>query len=85
MIEGENYTALHGKNVEIGKVIVYNNIMEYHVEAGFLRGRTVRAIYKLEGETLTICFNLADNSDVPSDFTTKNNSQLLLVRFVRES
>lgn len=45
-------------------------------------GRTIQAIYRLAGDSLTICYQLGPG-ERPGDFTTARGSQLLLVRYTR--
>jgi len=47
------------------------------------KGRTILAIYKLEGERLTICYDLSGASR-PSEFTTRTGTQLFLVIYARK-
>ena len=47
------------------------------------RGKTIKAIYKLDGDTVTICYGLGD-SDRPTKFETKGNPKLFLAVYQRE-
>jgi len=47
------------------------------------KGRTILAIYALNGDTLTICYDLSGKSR-PTEFKTTEGSQLLLVTYQRE-
>ena len=40
------------------------------------KGKTGKAIYKLEGDRLTVCFSFAD---LPTDFTTEDTDRALVV------
>jgi len=42
-------------------------------------GRTTQAIYKLEGEVLTICFNKEDGSKRPTEFSSRGGPISLFV------
>jgi uncharacterized protein (TIGR03067 family) len=45
-------------------------------------GRTIQAIYRLAGDSLTVCYQLGPG-ERPSDFTTARGSQVLLLRYRR--
>jgi uncharacterized protein (TIGR03067 family) len=47
------------------------------------KGRTILAIYALNGDTLTICYDLSGKSR-PTEFKTTEGSQLFLVTYQRE-
>jgi uncharacterized protein (TIGR03067 family) len=45
-------------------------------------GRTIRAIYQLEGDRLTVCYQLG-SGDRPVKFVSPSGTQLFLVRYKR--
>ena len=47
------------------------------------RGRTLVGIFKLDGDRLTICYNLEGNTR-PADFKSPEGSQILLLSYDRE-
>jgi uncharacterized protein (TIGR03067 family) len=47
-------------------------------------GKTFLAIYELNGDTLTICYDLA-GKELPSEFKTKENTKLFLVTYKRKN
>jgi uncharacterized protein (TIGR03067 family) len=55
---------------------------ELDLDAG--DGKTViRAIYKLDGDDLTICFSLSEKQERPTDFDTKSGSQTMTWAYKR--
>jgi uncharacterized protein (TIGR03067 family) len=51
---------------------------------GAQKGKTLYAIYELEGDTLKICRNLEPQKDRPTEFATKPNSELMLIVWKRD-
>ena len=47
-------------------------------------GRTIPAIFKVQGDTLTICYDLSGKAR-PKDFRSEAGTQLFLVRYTRTS
>ena len=56
--------------------------IDVHGVHGPNAGKTIPAIYKLEGDTLTICYNLL-GTDRPAEFASGPGSQLFLARYTR--
>jgi len=56
--------------------------MDIHGQEGPNAGRAIQAIYELTGEQLTVCYQLGAG-ERPSDFTSAQGSQILLVRYKR--
>ena len=56
--------------------------IDVHGVAGPNAGKTIPAIFKLEGDTLTICYNLL-GTDRPTEFASGPGSQLFLARYAR--
>jgi len=52
--------------------------------AGPNAGKTIRAIYRLDGDHLTICYQLGQGVR-PTEFRTAAGTQLLLIRYRRVS
>lgn len=57
--------------------------MDISYVEGPAAGQTVKAIYKLEGETLTICRARAEGFDRPKEFTAPAGSGRFLFEFKR--
>jgi uncharacterized protein (TIGR03067 family) len=58
--------------------------MDFKHKGGSSRGKTWRGIYRIDGDTLTICDNAADvQKSRPTSFDTKPNSGRVLVVFRR--
>ena len=47
------------------------------------QGKTIPAIYKIDGDALTVCYNLG-GKDYPTEFKTKAGTKLFLVEYKRE-
>jgi uncharacterized protein (TIGR03067 family) len=54
------------------------------VVAGPEKGKTYHGIYKIDGDTYTVCRSVEPGKDRPSEFATKPNSGLMLVVWKRE-
>ncbi len=52
--------------------------------AGQDKGKTYHGIYKIEGDTYTICRNVEPGKERPAEFATKPKSGLMLVVWKRE-
>jgi uncharacterized protein (TIGR03067 family) len=57
--------------------------MDISYKEGPAAGQTIKAIYKLEGETLTICRALAKADDRPKEFAAPAGSGRFLFQFKR--
>ena len=53
-------------------------------EEGPNKGKTMLAIYELNGDELKVCYDIKGEK-TPASFTPDSNSQLLLIRYKRES
>lgn len=57
--------------------------MDIQGQQGPNAGRLIPAIYRLEDEALTICYQLAPGAARPTEFTSPKGSRILLVRYQR--
>ena len=71
------------ESVDEGTVTYGNGKMDIYVEDGANAGRHFKAIYKLENNILTICYDL-EGGDYPEHFSTSGNPNLFLSVFVKE-
>ena len=71
------------ESVDKGTLIYKNGQMDIYGKEGVNTGKHFTAIYKLDNENLTICYNLKGDS-YPSDFETKSKPTLFLSVFKKD-
>ena len=71
------------ESADEGTVTYSNGKMDIYVEVGVNAGRHFMAIYKLEQNLLTICYDLK-GGDYPASFDTSTNPNLFLSVFRKE-
>jgi uncharacterized protein (TIGR03067 family) len=85
ILEGGKYTSKLGEEQEDGsfRIDAVNRpkVMDLMPINGPGKGKTIKAIYKLEGDTLTVCY--ADGPR-PTKFATKSGTTELLMVYKRE-
>jgi uncharacterized protein (TIGR03067 family) len=85
--EGGKYTVFVGNQKDAGTLHVdpAKKPAEMDIKGtdGPNKGKTIRSIYKLDGNTLIICYELGDGAR-PTKFETKADSKLLLATYKRE-
>jgi uncharacterized protein (TIGR03067 family) len=59
--------------------------MDLTIAEGADKGKTFPAIYKLDGNTLTVCRNIAPAKERPTAFATKADTGLMLVVWKRQN
>lgn len=79
IISDKNYTLI-AESVDKGELKYANGKMDIYGKEGVNSGKHFTAIYKQEGEQLTICYNLAGDS-YPEAFETKSKRTLFLSVF----
>jgi uncharacterized protein (TIGR03067 family) len=57
--------------------------IDFTYTSGFLKGKTVKGIYKIDGDDLTVCRGLNPDKDRPAEFAAPTDSGLLLVVWKR--
>lgn len=82
VLSDSNYT-FNAESVDKGVVRCSGNKMDIYGKEGVNSGKHFTAIYKLENDQLTICYNLSGDG-YPEAFVTKGNSNLFLSVFKKE-
>lgn len=57
--------------------------MDIHGLSGPNAGRTIKAIYAISGEELTVCYQLGAG-ERPREFSSPNGSSILVVKYLRQ-
>jgi uncharacterized protein (TIGR03067 family) len=83
VINDSNY-VFTAESVDKGIAKYADNKMDIYGKEGVNAGKHFTAIYKLENNVLTICYNLAGDS-YPTAFETKSKPTLFLCVFEREA
>ncbi len=71
------------ESVDIGTAFYKDGRMDIFGKEGVNKGRSIKAIYKLENEVLTICYDLT-GTDYPESFETEGNPMFFLSEFKRK-
>jgi uncharacterized protein (TIGR03067 family) len=86
-IKDDKYTVNVGEKVDKGTVKLDSSAkpkaMDITGTDGPNKGKTILAIYELDGDTLRVCYDLSGKS-YPTEFKTKADTQLFLVTYMRE-
>ncbi len=78
-ISDSNYTLV-AESADKGTAIYADGRMDIFGKEGVNMGRSIKAIYKLENEVLTICYDLT-GTDYPESFETEGNPMFFLSEF----
>ncbi len=86
VFKGDQWIVFEGTNVAAQKTIQLNpaanpKCIDAYPPPG--TGPTIRGIYVLEGDTLTVCDRGEDNGGRPTEFRTEPNSGLVLFVYKR--
>jgi uncharacterized protein (TIGR03067 family) len=82
IVNNSNYT-FSAESVDKGILKYQNGQMDIYGKEGVNTGKHFTAIYKLDNEQLTICYNLKGDA-YPSAFETKSNPTLFLSVFKKD-
>ena len=82
MISDSTYT-FSAESEDKGTLKYRDGKMDIYSKEGVNKGKHFTAIYKIENNQLTICYNLAGDS-YPSEFETKSKPTLFLSVFKRD-
>jgi uncharacterized protein (TIGR03067 family) len=87
--EGGKYTSELGKEKDDGSFTVDPSKspkeMVIKPTGGPAKGQTVKAIYKIDGDTLTVCYDFdTEKGTKPEKFESKPDTKLLLTTYKRE-
>ena len=80
LIINDSIYTFSAESVDKGTLLYKNGQMDIYGKEGVNTGKHFTAIYKLENEQLTICYNLKGD-DYPSVFETKSKPTLFLSVF----
>jgi uncharacterized protein (TIGR03067 family) len=87
VVKDDKYTVTVGKAVDQGTVKLNPSTKPKEMDIigtdGPNKGKTILAIYERDGDTLRICYGLSGKSR-PTEFKTKEGTQLFLVTYKRE-
>ena len=82
IISDSNFTVI-AESVDKGTVKVSSNQLDIFGKEGVNKGKHFTAIFKLENNELTICYNLK-GTEYPAEFNTKGKPLYFLSRFKKE-
>lgn len=87
-IKGDSYSFRLGKDrLEITYKLLPDSTpkaIDLTVTEGPQKGKTYRAIYRLEGDTYTVCRHVDPEKERPTEFATRPDSGLMLVVWKRD-
>jgi uncharacterized protein (TIGR03067 family) len=82
VLAGKTYT-MTAESIDKGEATYADGKMDVYGKEGVNTGKHFMAIYKLENEELTICYNLVGDS-YPTDFETKSKPMLFMAVFKKD-
>lgn len=87
VVKNNKYTVTVGKTVDQGTVKLNPTAKPKELDItgtdGPNKGKTILAIYALDGDTLRVCYDLSGKRR-PTEFKTNEGTQLFLVTYKRE-
>jgi uncharacterized protein (TIGR03067 family) len=82
ILQDSNYTVM-AENIDKGVVIYHGNQMDIISREGVNAGKQFKAIFKIEKDSMTVCYDLS-GKEYPQQFSTKGNRLYFLSVFKRE-
>ncbi len=86
VIEDSRYTARVSGVTDKGTISLNTDLVPHAMDItgtdGPNKGKTIKAIYKVTGTELVVCYNLAGD-EYPERFSTVRHPQLFMVRYKR--
>jgi uncharacterized protein (TIGR03067 family) len=87
VIKDDKYTVTVGKATDEGTTKLNPKAKPKEIDItgtdGPNKGKTILAIYELDGDTLRVCYDVSGKTR-PTEFKTKADTQLFLVTYKRE-
>ncbi len=88
VVAGDKMTALDGNDVMDEYTFRLDptakpRAIDLTIQTGDEKGKTVRGIYRLEGDALTVCVAEPDKKDRPREFSAPEGSSFMLLVFQR--
>jgi uncharacterized protein (TIGR03067 family) len=87
VVKDDGYTVTAGPSVDQGTVKLTASAKPKQMDIigteGPNKGKTILAIYEQDGDTLKVCYDLS-GKERPTEFKSKEGSQLFLVTYKRE-
>jgi uncharacterized protein (TIGR03067 family) len=88
IMAGGKYVAELGKEKDEGAFTIdlakTPKAMDIKATGGPGKDKLIKAIYKLDGDDLVVCYDLSDDSERPTKFETKPKSMQLLTTYKRK-
>jgi uncharacterized protein (TIGR03067 family) len=89
VVKDDQYTATFGDQTITSKIKMDSSknpkAIDFTYSDGDQKGQTIKGIYKLEGDTFTMCRPLLPEGDRPAEFKTEADSNRLLVVWKRRA
>ena len=87
-VKGDKYTFEMGGNQEEGKLKVDGSkkpaTLDLDITSGNDKGKGQPGIYKIDGDTITVCMAAPGGKDRPKDFTSTEDDMQILVTMKRK-